>query len=232
MITHQVSRMNQSIRQLIWVGLLSLLFAACSPTGGGFTPEDAVRKTHSSSDIEITSVHRIDNGAVVLYQKVQPDFDPGNPDNPSSQFGFNYVDLQNGRWWARSGRGGAYTPERGSNIILVITRVKTKNPVPGNSSLADDPTAPLIIYGKVLDQQIAAVKLLTHDHQEIQDTIAGSMFGILARPEVIPCTLHLLDTQGNVVEPIDLTDLPEWQIPPALRAAAEKSCPALDVAAP
>ncbi len=224
MNTHHASSINQRIRQLIWAGLFSFLLVACIPTGGGFTPEEAVRKTFSSSDFEIASVQRIDKGAVVLYGKVRPDFVPGDPANPSYQFGFAYADLQNGRWWARSGRSGSYTLEQGSKIIFLITRVKTQNPVPGNA-LADDPTAPLIIYGKVLDEQIAAVKLLTQDRQEIQDQVAGSMFGILARPEVIPCTLHLLDSHGNVLEPVDLTDLPEWQIPSALLAAAEKSCP-------
>lgn len=225
MNTHQVSRTNQRIFQLIWAGFLSLLLAACSPAGGGFTPEEAVRKTFSSPDFEIASMQKIDKGAVVLYHKVRPDLVPGSPDSPSFQLGFRYVDMQNGRWWARSGRGGAYSPEQGSKIILVITRVKTKNPVPGNSSLVDDPTEPLIVYGKVLDERIAAVKLLTQDQHEIQGSIASSMFGILALPEVIPCTLHLLDSQGNVLEPIDLTDLQEWQIPPALMATAEKSCP-------
>ena len=104
---------------------LIIFLSACNMIPGGNTPEEAVRKTFSSPDFQVTSVLKLDKGAVVLYHKAQPEIISGDLNNPSYQLGFSYVDYRDLRWWTRSGKSGSFTPAQGSKAIFLVSPVQT-----------------------------------------------------------------------------------------------------------
>ncbi len=221
MIKFQIAK---NYRFIFHTVCLMIFLSACSLIPGGITPADAVRKTFSSLDFQVAGERKLNEGVIVLYHNPRPDIIPGDPENPSFQLGFSYVDHRDGRWWTRSGKFGSFTPDLGSKLIFLVGQVQTNDQDPKRQ--AGDPTAPLIVFGKILDQTIATIELDNGEEQILRDSPSDSMFALLETDGSIPCTLRFLNAFEAVVEEYDLADLAEWQVSAELAKMIKASCSA------
>jgi hypothetical protein len=216
-------RISKIIRRTVYGFCLVLFITACSLIPGGMTPEDAVQKTFSSPDFQVAIVRKLNDGAIVLYHKPQPDQVPGDPTGMSFQLGFSYLDRRNGRWWTRSGQSGSFTPEQGSKAIFLITRVQIQGQDNGVMK-EDDVTLPLFVFGKILDPRIVTIELLKDDGKTIQEIPSNSMFALLELNDSFPCKLRFRDNPGETVAEYSLAGLPEWQVQPDLSQKIDQVC--------
>lgn len=216
-------RISKIKSRTIYGFCLVIFITACSLIPGGVTPEDAVQKTFSSHDFEVAIVRKLNDGAIVLYHKSQPDLVPGDPTGMSFQLGFSYLDRRNGRWWVRSGQSGSFTPEQGSKAIVFITRVQTQDQDNGVMK-EDDMILPLIVYGEILDPRIVTIEIVNDEGKTTQEISTNSMFAFLERNDSFPCLLRFGDNQGELVAEYSLTNLPEWQVQPELSQKIDQAC--------
>ena len=159
----------------------------------------------------------------MLYHKPQPEFIPGDPQNPSFQLGFSYVDRKDFRWRVRGGISGSFTPEKGSKVISLLDQIQDGAPNP-KKNRPDDSSMAVILFGKVLDQAIETVEMRDKEGTKISDLVSDSMFMMIESPGTTPCELRFMGKNGEVIEAFGLVTLEEWQISQELMAEIKDAC--------
>lgn len=209
------------IRMLFYIILIMIVASACNLLPGGSTPEEAVRKTWPSPDYQVSLVRQVEAGAVVLYHKLQPEWIPGDPQNPSFQLGYSFVDRKDFRWGVRGGISGSFTPAQDSKVIFLLDQIQ-----PGTQGPKIDPpdSSAFIVFGKVLDQTIETVEVSDEEGRKTADTVSDSMFMMIAPPGATPCELQFIDKNGDIIETYDLAALQEWQSSRELIEKIKRAC--------
>ncbi len=158
-----------------------------------------------------------------MYHKTQPEFIPGDPQNPSFQPGFSYVDRKDFRWRVRGGISGSFTPEKGSKVIFLLDQIQDGAPNPIKNK-PDDLSMAVIVFGKVLDQAIETVEVRDEEGTKISDLVSDSMFMIIESPRTMPCKLRFMGKNGEVIEAFDFVTLEEWQSSQLLMEEIKDAC--------
>jgi len=173
--------------------LLALLaLAACG--GGAPTPEAALLSAPglpaSYQNLQIAGTRQYGNRAIVLYRGVQP---ASGTEPATDMFGYGYLSRSPLGWsFGSGGAGGSNPPPEPAALIDY-----------GVGTFRDGLMPVTVVYGQVLDPQVAAVEAQFADGSTARDTVTGGVFAIRELGTSTVCALRALDAQGTALRDFD-----------------------------
>jgi hypothetical protein len=210
----QLIKLSSFILFVVLLSSCTFPFSRGVPRVEGATPEEVTQRhvpnlgQPTPSHVEIHGTRDTLHGVLVLYTAQRPR-QAGPPTPPN--MGYVLTTQQGDTWQVAESAYGGSLPLRGQAIDY------------RSGAFAGGRSNTWIVYGQVLDPDVAAVEATFDTGQVMRDTVSGEMFGLIGANVATVCEVRALDAQGNVLQQFDPAQSPA--APPDAQQRATR-CPA------